>query len=120
MSDTKYMTTQEAADYLGLSDTTLYSRMSKGILTPTARVGRMCAFSKEDLDEHKASYVPNKPGRPRNIGGDKSTMAHFTIDVDSKEALCSIAESRGVSTSALIRGIVLRFLTTEAGGKAQP
>src|SRR5260370_28462435 len=45
----KWMSTEQAAEYLGISSTNVYSLAQQGRI-PSSRLGKVWRFSKEDLD----------------------------------------------------------------------
>ena len=51
MEDKAVYTTKEAADYLGVSPSTIYRMEKRGLLSPTKTTGGQRRFSQKDLEE---------------------------------------------------------------------
>jgi len=51
MEDKAVYTTREAADYLGVSPSTIYRMEKRGLLSPTKTTGGQRRFSQKDLEE---------------------------------------------------------------------
>jgi excisionase family DNA binding protein len=56
----KLMSRKEAADYLGLSERTVYARYQAGDL-PAVRVGRVLRFDRRALDRWRCAVAVNTP-----------------------------------------------------------
>jgi len=74
MGDKAIYTTKEAADYLGISPSTIYRMEKRGLLSPTKTPGGRRRFSQENLEEClKRSQILKTP-----IIREKSTLYAIT------------------------------------------
>ena len=72
MPDEELYTTQEAAEYCGLTQHNIRFYVRKGTLVPDKGVGRMLIFKKSTLDEFKK--LPRAPvGRPKESDRKRNT-----------------------------------------------
>jgi len=61
MSLTAYLSTEEAAEYLGITVHALRMSLHRGHLRPTGRIGQRLLFSMGDLDEQVQQNLQKKP-----------------------------------------------------------
>ncbi|MCP4501092.1 MAG: helix-turn-helix domain-containing protein [Deltaproteobacteria bacterium] len=57
----KYLTTQQAAEYLSITLSALRMSIHRGHIKPTGRIGNRLLFSTEDLDEQIRENLSGKP-----------------------------------------------------------
>lgn len=68
MKATNLLTTQEAADYIGLKVSYLHKLMCKRVIPFYKPNGKLCFFDKEDLDKWlKRSRVPSQEEIDRQV-----------------------------------------------------
>ena len=59
MSSARYLSTEEAADYLGITVHALRMSLHRGHLRPTGRIGQRLLFSRDDLDRQIQQNLQN-------------------------------------------------------------
>jgi len=69
MSPARYLSTEEAADYLGITVHALRMSLHRGHLRPTGRIGQRLLFSKDDLDEQVQQNL--RPPAPTSANDDE-------------------------------------------------
>ena len=90
MKDIDMFSTSKAADYLGVSASTIYRMVDKNILTPSKTPGGQRRFSKEQLDEYKESskkiVAPQKSsiiGKSEKCDYEEETSGQLTFFYES-------------------------------------
>ena len=92
MKDIDMFSTSKAADYLGVSASTIYRMVEKNILAPSKTPGGQRRFSKEQLDEYKENskkiVAPQKSsnlGKNGNCDYEEESSGQLAFFNESKE-----------------------------------
>ena len=88
MEDKAIYTTKEAADYLGVSPSTIYRMEKRGLLSPAKTPGRQRRFSQKNLEEYlrksrslKAPLIRERRSLYKVSAGTKSYFQEDSIRI---------------------------------------
>jgi len=75
MTSAHYLSTEEAAAYLGITLRALRMSLHRGHLRPTGRIGQRLLFSTDDLDEQiRQNLKPVPSATPKAANDDVETV----------------------------------------------
>ena len=92
MTNSNILTTRQAAEYLGVSKSTIYRMVEEGILSPSKTPGGQRRFTTEELEEYKKKSVNIVAPQKRHSETTKQEHIEYSVDLISGQLTFEIPE----------------------------